>query len=123
VVPVRNGSNPEVPDGGHSTQAGAVDDAAREVDDGDAVPLVVAAGVGVDDDPLPAVGAVNVSGTDVAAEGVVAAIAGTLAAPIVERFTAPVPVAAVCAAAGPARAIRSGNIKRNGWAIPVSNRA
>jgi hypothetical protein len=133
VVPVRNGSNPEAPNGGHSTQAGTVDDAAGEVADGDAVPLVVAAGVEVDDDPLPAVGAVNVSGTDVAAEGVVAAIAGRLAtpdtvgvpavgvAPIVERFTAPVPAAAVCPAAGPARAIRSGSIKRNGWAIPVSN--
>jgi hypothetical protein len=132
-VPVRNGSNPEAPDGGHSTQEGTVDDAAGDVADGDAVPLVVAAGVEVDDDPPAAVGAVNVTGAGVAAEGVVAATAGRPTAPaavevpaggvapIVERLTAPEPVVAVCAAAGPTSAIRSGSVKRNGWAILVSD--
>jgi hypothetical protein len=126
LVPVRNGSNPEAPDGGHRTQAGTVDDAAGDVADGDAVPLVVAVVVEVDDDPPAAVGAVNVTGAGVATEGVVAAIVGRLmepdaagvpaggVAPIVERFTEPEPVVAVCAAAGPTSAIRSGSVKRNG---------
>ena len=133
MVPVKNGSNPEAPDGGHSTQEGTVDDAAGDVTDDDAVPLVDAADVEVDDDPPAAVGAANVTGAAVAAEGVVAAIAGRPTAPaavgvpaggvapIVERFTAPEPVVVVCAAAGPTSAIRSGSVNRNGWAIPVSN--
>jgi hypothetical protein len=115
------------------TQEGTVDDAPGEVADGDAVPLVVAVGVEVDDDPLAAVGAVNVTtGGGVEVEEVAAAIAGRLAAPdtagvptrgvaaIVERFTAPEPVVAVCTVAGPARAIRSGSATRYGWAISVS---
>jgi hypothetical protein len=133
LVPVRNRSNPEARDRGHSTQEGTVDDAPGEVADGDAVPLVVAVGVEVDDDPLAAVGAVNVTtGGGVEVEEVAAAIAGRLAAPdtagvptrgvaaIVERFTAPEPVVAVCTVAGPARVIRSGSATRYGWAISVS---
>lgn len=121
-MPARNGSIPEAPDGGHSSQAGTVLlDAAAGVDVDDDVPVlvvdVVVAGVDVDDDVPALVGAVNVV-VGVEVEGVVAVIAGKPAAPPVVTLEPATPaveavVPAICAAAGPASTIRNGSAMRN----------
>jgi hypothetical protein len=130
LVPARNGSIPEAPDGGHSSQAGTVLlDAAAGVEVDDDVPMlvvdVVVAGVDVDDDVPALVGAVNVVVAGVEVEGVVAVIADKVTTPPVVSLEPAMPaveavVPAVCAAAGPASAMRNSNAMRNSWAMALS---
>ncbi len=126
-MPARNGSPPEAPAGGHSTQRGATPDAlAGEAIEADAPALVAAVALAA------ACGAADADGpapVDVAA-GEAAGVAALPVAAIAGRLTAPddpddcaLPaiggaVVAVCAAAGPASAISSGSAMRKGWAIP-----
>jgi hypothetical protein len=137
LVPARNGSVTEAPDGRHITQCGAVLEAAA--DDGvaaDPPPLAAAVDLAdmpdeVDVPPLVVVVVVDVPPlvadvvvVDVVAEeGVVAAIAGSPTAPddpLVSAVPAmPEAVAAVCASPGPASALSSGKTTRrvrNSWA-------
>jgi hypothetical protein len=122
-VPTKNGSVTDAPEGGHSTQCGAASEAAAGdgADDDAAAPDagVVAAGEATDDD-VPGLGVVDVV-VDAVAEGVVAVIAGKLTAPddpICGLVPAvPGAVVAVCAAAGPASAIRSASAMPNSWAM------
>jgi hypothetical protein len=117
LVPARNGSVTEVPDGRHITQCGAALEAAA--DDAAAGPPPVAAAVDLaempdeaDVPPLVADVVVDV----VAEEGVVAAIAGSATAPDAPVVTVapatPEAVAAVCAAPRSASATRSGRTIR-----------
>jgi hypothetical protein len=129
LVPAKNGSIPEAPDGGHSSQAGTVLlDAAAGVEVDDDVPVLVVDVVvaGVDDDAPALVGAVNVVIAAVEVEVVVAVIAGKLATPPVVTLEPAMPaveavVPAVCAAAGPASAIRNGSAMRNSWVMALSH--
>jgi hypothetical protein len=124
LVPAINGSIPAAPGGGHSSQDGTVlDPAADDTADDDAPGLVVVdvvvAGEAVDDDVPALVGAVNVATAgDVEVDGV-AVVAGKLTAPPVVRLVPATP--AVCAAAGPASAIRRGTAMRNSRAMALSN--
>jgi hypothetical protein len=109
LVPAINGSIPEAAGGEHSSQDGTVLDAA--------------AGDAVDDDAPALVGAVNVvTAGDVEVEGV-AVIAGKPTTPPVVRLVPATPavVAAVCAVAGPASAIRRGSAMRNSRPMALSN--
>jgi hypothetical protein len=126
LVPATNGTIPEAPDGGHSSQAGTVLlDAAPGVDVDDDVPVLVVVVAGVDDDVPAPVGAVNVVIAAVEVAGVVAVIAGRLAAPPVATLEPATPaveavVPAICAAAGPANAIRNGSAMRNSRVMALS---
>ena len=120
-MPATNGSIPEAPGGGHSTKAGTVLDAAAGIEVDDDVPVLV-----VDDDVPALVGAVNVVIAAVEVEGVVAVIAGKLAAPPVVTLEPATPaveavVPAICAAAGPASAIRNVSAMRNSWVTALSH--
>jgi hypothetical protein len=109
LVPAINGSIPEAPGGGHSSQDGTVLDAA--------------AGDTADDDAPALVGAVDVvTAGDVEVEGAVV-ITGKLTAPTVVRLVPATPavVAAVCAVAGPASPIRRSSAMRNSRAMALSN--
>jgi hypothetical protein len=127
LVPATNGSIPGAPGGGHSSQGGAVLDAVPgDTVDDDAPALVVVdvvvAGEAPDDDVPALVGAVNVvTAADVEVKGV-AVIAGKLTTPPVVGLVPATPavVAAVCAVAGPASAIRRTIVVRNSMACPVS---
>jgi hypothetical protein len=132
LVPAKNGSVTEAPDGRHITQCGAtLDAAADEGAAADAPPLAAAVDLAdmpdeVDVPPLVAdvvVVADDVVVDVVAEEGVVAAIAGSPTAPddpLVSAMPAmPEAVAAVCASPGPTSATSSGRTTRrvrNSWA-------
>jgi hypothetical protein len=119
LVPARNGSVTEAPDGRHITQCGALLEAAA--DDGaaaaDAPPLAAAIDLPEMPDEVDVPPLVTDVVVDVVAEdGVVAAIAGRPTAPddpLVRAVPAmPEAVAAVCAAPGLASATSSGRAIR-----------
>lgn len=85
--------------------------------------LLRVAGEAVDDDVPALVGVVNVVTAGDVEVDVVAVVAGKLTVPPVVRLVPATPavVAAVCAAAGPASAIRRGTAMRNSRAMALSN--